>query len=158
MYLKRVFFLVLSIFILSACTNNNADQDQVLEPTGNRDLELVKLSTDDSIIDQNPSNRAKELLSNYEEVSAVRAVNHEDELLIAIDIDQHERFSLDSIERKLQKKVRENFSDLKVTLSTDQKILIELRKLEEDIQANKISNDKLKKKIKELKSLSKEQT
>ncbi len=158
MYLKRLLFLLLGLFILSACTNNNASQDQILKPTGNRDLELVKLQSK-GIVDQNPSNRAKELITEeYEEVSAVRAVNHKDDLLIAIDVDHHERFDLDDIEKNIQKQVRDQYSDLKVTLSTDQKILIELKKLEADIMNNNISNDQLKKKITELKRLSKEET
>lgn len=158
MYLKKVFLLFLGVFILTACSNNNANPDQILEPTGNRDLELVKLKSNDNI-DQNPSNRAKELISEeYDEVSAVRAVNHKDDILIAIDVDHHERFDLDDIEKKIEKQVRNQFSDLKVTLSTDQKILIELEKIEADIMNNNISNDQLKKKITKLKSLSKEQT
>ncbi|MEI3604884.1 YhcN/YlaJ family sporulation lipoprotein [Pseudogracilibacillus sp. SE30717A] len=155
MYLKRI-IIIISIFILTACANN-IQKDPTFEPTGNRDLELVKLSSKE-IMDQNPSNRAKELLSQYAEISGVRAVNDKNELLIGVDIDHHERFSLDNMESELRKKIKENFSDLKVTLSTDQKILLELEKLEEDIRNKKVSNDELRKKIKELKSLSKEET
>ncbi len=155
MTLKRILFLV-SIIILSACTNN-MQKDPTFEPTGNRDMELVKLSSKE-VMDQNPSNRAKELLSKYTEISAVRAVNDKEELLVGVEVDHHERFSLDNIESELRKKIKENFSDLKVTLSTDQKILLELEKLESDIRDNKVSNDELKKKIQELKSLSQEET
>ena len=74
MYLKRVFFLVVSIFIIAACTNETQKDPTFLPNDNNRDLELVKLSSD-GIISQNPSNQAKEILSNYEEVSGVRAAN-----------------------------------------------------------------------------------
>lgn len=155
MYLKRVFFVIISILILSACTNNQ--NDNALEPTGDRDLELVKLSSN-GVADQNASNLAKEILSNDEEISEVRAVNHDNDLLIAINVDHHERFALDTIESELRKKINKNFSDMKVTLSTDQKILIELEQLENDIQGNDISKKQLKDRVKKLKSLSKEQT
>src|SRR5699024_1820588 len=156
MDLKKVFFLIATVFIVSACTQD-AQKDPTFEPGGNRDLELVKLATDE-VYDQNPSNRSKEILSNYEEVSGIRAVNDKDNLLIGVDIDHHERFSLDNMESELQKKIRKNFSDLKVTLSTYQKILLEVEKLEKQIRANEVTNDELKKKIADLVSLSKEQT
>lgn len=147
---------LLSMFVLTACMNN--DNEQSLQPTGkNRDLELIKLSST-GVTDQQVANQAKEILSHYEEITSVRAVNAGGHLLIAIDIEHYERFELDNIEHDLQKEIKKNFKNMKVTLSTDQKILLELKQLEEDIEAQSIHTDDLKKRVKELVDLSKEQT
>src|SRR5699024_8006603 len=98
--------------------------------------ELTKLSVR-GVTDQQPSDQAKEFLSHFEEISGVRAVNHDGEIVIAVDVHHHDRFSLDNIEEALRKDVRQNFSNMKVTLSTDQKIFIELKQLEEDILSQK---------------------
>ena len=47
---------------------------------------------------------------------------------------------------------------MKVTLSTDQKILLELKKLENEIENRSINHEELKKRVKKLVKLSKEQT
>lgn len=148
--------LIVSIFTLTGCMNNNDEQS--LQRTGdNQNLELIKLQSA-GINDQQAANQAKQIISEYEEVTHVRAVNAGEHLLIAIDVEHFERFELDEIERDLQEKVKKNFSNMKVTLSTDQKILLELEKLENQIETQRIDHDKLEKKVKELVSLSKEQT
>src|SRR5699024_2331017 len=105
-----------------------------------------------------PSIRAKEIVSNYEEVSGIRAGNDKDSLVIGVDMDDDERFSSDNMESEWQKKIREKFSDVKVTLSSDQKILLEVEKMEKQIRANEVTNDELQKKSADLVSLYKEQT
>lgn len=143
--------------MLVGCMNNN--EKFSLEPTnnGNDQLELSKLASN-SNIDQQPANDAKQIVSQYDEVSHVRAVNYDNNLLIALDVDHLKRFDLDDIEKKVQNEIKRNFSTMKITLSTDQKILIELRKLEKAIQANDISEEQVKKRLDKLKKLSNEET
>ena len=146
----------LSILLLAACMNNGGEES--LKPSGeNQDLELMKLSST-GMNDQQASNQAKEILSEYEEITAVRAVNAGEHLLIAIEVEHFERFDLDNIERDLRKKVKRNFRDMKVTLSTDQKILLELEELENEIENRTMNHEQLKKRVKKLVDLSKEQT
>jgi len=153
---KKLVLIYLSVLVLSACMNNTNNQS--LQPTGdNRDLELIKLSAV-GVNDQQASNQAKEYLSHYEEMTAIRAVNAGGHLLIAIDVEHFERFDLDNIERDLRKDLKDNFSNMKVTLSTDQKILLELERLETEIENQTINSEELKKEVQELVSLSKEQT
>lgn len=151
--LKKLFFGVCLILLLIACTNN----DTLKQSKGNDSLELTKLSAR-GITDQQPSDQAKEFLSHYDEVANVRAVNHDGELVVAVDVKHHDRFSLDSIEKNLRQDVRENFSNMKITLSTDEKIFIELKQLEEDILAQNIAKDDIKKRLKKIRKLSKEET
>jgi len=154
---KRILLLFITVCLLTSigCTNKN--REQVLEPTGNQPIELVKLKSD-GVADQNASNQAKEIVSRYEEIAGVRAVNYDNQLIVAIDVDHLERFNLKKIEKELREKINESFSDMIVTLSTDRKILIELEKIEKEIQAKSISKEELKKQIEHLKKLSKEQT
>jgi|SRR5699024_9405114 len=140
-------------FLLVACSN----QDPIWKSQSNDSLELTKLSSR-GITDQQPSDQAKEFLSHYEEVSGVRAVNHDGQLVVAIDVHHHDRFSLDDIEKELRKDVKRNFSDINITLSSDQKIFIELKQLEEDILSENISEDEVNKRLNKIKKLSKEET
>lgn len=155
--MKRHLLLFISIclFVSIGCTNKN--REQILEPTGDQPIELLKLKSN-SVADQNASNQAKEIVSKYEEVAGVRAINYDNQLIVAIDVDHLDRFNLSEIEKELRKKINDSFSDMIVTVSTDQKIIIELEKLEKQIQAKSISEKELKKKMNDIKKLSKEQT
>lgn len=141
------------LLLFVACANNS----QMSKRDGNDSLELTKLSAR-GVTDQQPSDQAKEFLSHYDEVAGVRAVNHDGQLVVAVDIKHHDRFSLDEIEKSLRKDVRENFSHMKITLSTDEKIFIELKQLEQDILAENVAKDDIKKRLKKIKKLSKEET
>lgn len=151
--MKKWFIGVCLTLMLIGCANNDA----LRQSDGDDSLELTKLSVR-GVTDQQPSDQAKEFLSHYEEVAGVRAVNHEGQLLIAVDVKHHDRFSLDTIEKDLRKDVRENFSNMKITLSTDKKIFIELKQLEEDMLAQNVTEDDIKNRLKKIKKLSKEET
>jgi|SRR5690625_205504 len=151
--MKKWLFISCFILFIVGCTNN----ETTLIPSGDDSLELTKLAND-GITDQQPANQAKQFLSEYEEVSAVRAVNHDNQLVVAVDIFHHDRFSLNKLEKQLTKDIKKNFSDMHVTLSTDQKILLELKRLENDITANAVKKDEIKKRLHKIKKLSREET
>lgn len=155
MNVKQIIFIIGIVLLFTGCMKN--DRGLSLGPNGNESPELVKLSARGDM-DQQPSNQAKQIISNYEEVTGVRAVNHDNQLVVAVEIDHGDRFRLDDIERELKKEIKRNFSKMTVTLSTDQKLLLELRNLENDIQANNISKNAIKKRLHELKKLSEEET
>lgn len=152
---KKPLFLVCTLLIFTGCMNN--DNNLSLEPDGDRSLELTKLSSGGEF-HQQAANQAKGIISNYEEITGVRAVNYEDELLIAVDVDHLDRFVLDDIENEVKKNVKQNFAQMQITVSTDQKIYIELEDLEQALQANNISKDNFKKRFDKIKKLSKEET
>lgn len=152
---RCIFFVIISLLFLVGCSTKN--EDSTLRPTDDQPLELTKLSTQ-GITDQQPSIQAKQLLSQFPEVSQVRAINVGDDLFVAVNIRQQDRFSLDKIESDLRKKVIKQHSNKNVTLSTDQKFIIELEKLERKIDKKEMSKEKLQKKVDKLKKLSKEET
>jgi len=152
-WLLPLISMMLLIFMLASCTK----QDPTYEPTNNPGLELTKLS-DKGITDQQPADEAKQLLSQYEEVSGVRAVNHNGQLLVAIDINHGDRFSLKHLEKKFRGKIEQNFPEMKVTVSTDQKLLFELKELENEIANESISKKEINDRMKKLRKLMKEKT
>lgn len=148
--------VIISLFSLIGCANND-DTKTPLEQINNHSPELMKLSTQ-GVTEQRISNQAKQSISKHPEVSEVRAINVNNDLFIAIDIRQRDRFSLDKIEKKLKKKIDREFPKMTVTLSTDQKFIIEVEKLEKQIDKNELNKDTLQKRVDKLKKLSKEET
>lgn len=147
--------VMISLLFLIGCSNKN--DDSALKPSNDQPLELTKLSTQ-GVTDQQPSNQAKHFLSQFPEVSQVRAVNVGGDLFVAVNIRQRDRFSLDKIESDLRKKIIEEQPNMDVTLSTDKKFIVELEKLEKQIDKKELSKEKLQKKVDKLKKLSKEET
>lgn len=148
---KRI-FLIFSLFVLMlfGCGTNQDTK------TSDQQVEFTKLST--GLIDQSPSNQAKELISEHEAVTNVKAINSSDQLLIAVEIDHMKRFRLKEIEKELHKKMKKTFDDYKVELSMDKKIVLELEELENKIKNNAIKKEKLNKEIDRIIKLSHEKT
>lgn len=153
-YQKTILITILSLLFITGCTNNSSN---TLTPTEQPNLELTKLSTNNKA-DQNAANEAKEIISHFEEVSGVRAINHNKQLLIAIEVNHIDRFNLKDIEKELQKKANSSFENMEVTLSTDKKLFIELKKLEIKLTNDSISEKELSEEINKLKALMKEET
>ncbi|HLS67014.1 MAG TPA: YhcN/YlaJ family sporulation lipoprotein [Pseudogracilibacillus sp.] len=147
--------LIVALLTITACMNKT--NESAFEPVRNDDLELTKLSSY-GIYDQNPANKAKDMLSKHDGVSRLRAVNDRNDLVIGVGVRQHKRFSLKEIENEMRKELNEYFSDLEVTISTDKKILLELKKLEEAIENDELTNEQLEEKLTKIKRLSKEET
>ncbi|WP_053074927.1 hypothetical protein [Ornithinibacillus californiensis] len=107
---------------------------------------------------QHFSNEAKQTLSQKEDITKVVAVNTDKLLVIAIEVPHHERFNLKKVNKDLSKEMDEKFKDLTVELTTDKKIVLELEKLEGQLRKNEISKKELKKQLKHISKLLKEQT
>lgn len=154
MQLYRIIFTLGLLFLLIGC-NTDATEDS----TGNKDnnIELTKIAANHPV-DQQPSNQAKEALSQQEGLTSVKAVNNSEKLLIAIDTKHHERFRLAKTRKQLTKDMKRQFSNMEVEFSTDKKINLELEKLENQILKGSISKKKLDKKIDQLIKLAKEKT
>ncbi|MBR3120424.1 MULTISPECIES: hypothetical protein [Oceanobacillus] len=153
MYKKSFVLYVGFVILLTACGN-----DLSMEPADNNEkIDLTKISNE-TLISQQPSNKAKDLLRKHDEIITVKAVNTDETMLIAIEIEHMKRLELAKIQKQYQKEMKKQFKDLDVELSTDKKIIIELNKLEKQIINAEIQNKELKKKLKQIVKLSKEQT
>jgi hypothetical protein len=152
MPLFRLLIITGLIFALAGCSTDKTQQAESPDQ-----IELTKINTNQTV-DQRPANTAKNILANYDDITAVKAANTSETLLIAIEIKHSRRFSLQKTEKALQKKMKKEFPDMDVVFSTDKKINMELEQIEQDMKANKLSGQTLKKRIEHLISLSKEET
>ncbi|MFU2016713.1 YhcN/YlaJ family sporulation lipoprotein [Peribacillus butanolivorans] len=148
--LKTSLFLITVIGFVSGCSGNSNQIDN------NKNLNISKVHTS-SPIDQSVANQAKDRLLADDEVSDVKAVNSDKELLVAVKVDNFDRFRLKSIEKQAKSDFENMFPDYKVLVSTDQKMFLELDQLEQKLEKDKTKMDSLKKDFKRIKSLMKEQ-
>jgi len=149
-------FIIIFISVIAGCITN----ESVLEParTPNNEINLMKISKENRL-DQHISNQAKDSMRKYAEITTAKAVNTDQKMLMAVEVDHNERFNLAKIRNQLQKEIEEQFSHITVEFSTDKKIIIELDKLEKQIQKDSTySPQKLEKELDKLIGLSKEQT
>ncbi|MGE7767612.1 YhcN/YlaJ family sporulation lipoprotein [Peribacillus sp. NPDC096540] len=148
--LKRFLFLITVIGFVSGCSGNSNQIDN------NKNLNISKVHTS-SPIEQSVANQAKDKLLAEEEVSDVKAVNSDKELLVAVKVDNFDRFRLKNIKKQAQSDLENMFPDYKILISTDQKMFLELDQLEQKLEKDKTKMDSLKKDFKRIKSLIKEQ-
>ncbi|MFC0275073.1 hypothetical protein ACFFIX_27720, partial [Metabacillus herbersteinensis] len=97
--MKRVkigLFLIAVIGLSSGCAGNQNEFTN-----NNDDANIVKVHTSKPI-DQSLANEAKEKVIKEEEISGVKAVNTDKELLLAVKVDQFDRFRLKKIEKKVK--------------------------------------------------------
>lgn len=154
--MKRFLFIIVSLLIITSCqqeprTNQHNQENKSL------DVDLTKLSTQ-LPIDQTFANEAKDYLKNMEDLTAIQAVNTNDQMMITIEIEYLKRFQLEKTRKDIEKQMKDTFPDLEVFVSTDQKIILELEQIEQALQQNNLTEKQLEKKIKELMNLAKEQT
>ena len=97
--------------------------------------------------------KAEQVFENDDRLISTIAIFHEKEILSGVTVKTFSRFNKAKIEKELTKKLEEIYEDFEVTVSADSKIILETKKL---LELEK--KDKLPKKIKELKTLAKEET
>lgn len=148
----RIFHFILLLLLIAGCGSNSTTHST------NDQVEFAKLSTNKESIEQQKSNQAKEILSTHDGLTNVYAVNSDKKLIVAFEIDHTKRFQLKNYEKKITKKIKKEFPKMDVNVSTDQKIVIEVDQLEQEIASGSISKKELNKKIKQLIKLSKEET
>lgn len=139
------------LFFLIGCQATSMEQPNDEEPS------YTKLSTQNEF-DQQLSNQVKEYLKDNKDLTSVQAVNDEEKILITFEIPHMKRFKLADIRKELKKDIKEKFQIKKVEVSTDQKVILELDKLEEEIQDKSVNKNELKKELKRIIKLSKKQT
>ncbi|KAB2495589.1 YhcN/YlaJ family sporulation lipoprotein [Priestia endophytica] len=149
--LKVCLFLIVLFLFGSGCTGN---QEQSAKE--NQDTNIVKVHTNNPI-GQSVANQVKEKTIKREEVTGVKAVNTDKELLVALKVKQFDRFQLKNIKKKVKSDLEKMYPDHKVFVSTDQKIYLELEQLEQKLQKDQPKKKILNKEFDEIKSLMKEQ-
>ncbi len=85
-------------------------------------------------------------------------MNTDKELLVAIKVENFNRFRLKTIEKTVKSDLEKIYPNHKVVVSSDKKMFWELEKIEQRLQKNNTNKKSLKKDLKKLKSLIKEKT
>lgn len=130
--LQTVLLLMLSIFILSGCT----DKEKFIvygSPQTEAELERV--------------------LKEEDYVEKTTVLQHDDKMLVAVQIKPWDKWKKAKLEKKLQKKFDKLYPNKEVFVSADYKIYYEANKAKKD----KLEGEKISDKIKELKKLAKEE-
>jgi Sporulation lipoprotein YhcN/YlaJ (Spore_YhcN_YlaJ) len=149
----KIFILLLTIIGLGSGCNEN--QNQLGD--NNKDLSISQVHTSKPI-DQSVANHAKEKMITKDEITDVRSVNTDKELLAAIKVENFNRFRLKKIEKAVKSDLEKMYPNHKVVVSADKKMFWELEKIEQRLQKNNTNKKSLKKDLKKLESLLKEQT
>jgi len=150
-------FFKQTVLVLSLClliTGCSAGQQT---ESGDKNVNVRHISIQNPI-NQNISNDIKDQLKKHEEITTIRAVNTPKTAVIAVEIDHMKRFKLADYRKTYKKEIETAYPNLKIELSTDQKLIKELDALEKKVKNNHISHKQLEKEVKHLVSLMKEQT
>lgn len=145
-----VLHIVIILMMATGCNmaNNNKEENNLtIKNVSNQDMNHVNMTSE-----------IEKLLMKEKEVSDVKVFDTDNEIFIAAEIKQMDRFRIKEIEKKLNKILNDKYSNHNVTLSTDKKMFLELEKLEQKSRNTNMSNKELEKEIKRIKSLSEELT
>lgn len=130
--LQTVLLLLLSISLLSGCT----DKEKFIvygSPQNEEEIENVLKK------------------ENYIEKTTV--IQHDDKMLVTVQIKPWDKWKKAKLETKLQKKLDELYPDKEVFVSADYKIFYEANKIKKE----GLKDEKISDKITELKKLAKEE-
>ena len=145
---------IIMYLLLSGCANNSTTENTGTE----MDEEKYSIIHTTSSHSQSPANELKNHIKNRDEFTDIYAVNTDSQVLIAITPKHHERFRLADFRKELEKDIKDRIDPLEIELSTDKKIAIELKDLEEKLEKKSISKKQLEKEFKRILKLSKEET
>ncbi|WP_026677812.1 YhcN/YlaJ family sporulation lipoprotein [Fictibacillus gelatini] len=138
-YLYTLFFVFSLIGGISGCTDQNKEQ-------------LKTSNIHVSSTSQKPSNTAKEAIKNMEEVQAVKAVNSDKEVYVAVKVDHFDRFRLKKLLKTIKSKVQKQVRGKEVYVSADKKIYMLLSDLENLIRTKNPGEKTIESKLKVIKS------
>lgn len=153
MQMKIRIILFLFIILLYGCSNNPLTEDTAPDTT---DKQFSVLRTK-SAIEQSPSNQAKKYINNQNDFNEMYAVNTDSVIIIGVDPKHRERFQLKDFRESIEKDLHDKINSRKLEISTDKKIVLELKQLEERIQSDNISEKELEKELDRIIKLSKDQ-
>lgn len=129
--MKKIVYVLLLLFLMAACS-----------------------SPEYKVYSDGDTSKLEELLKEQDKIVGYQSVMDNDDVLVAIDIARLKRFQKVKIEDEVKKEIEKEFPDKEVIVTGDIKIKWEIEK----IMNKEKKNEKLKKAIEEIKTLSKEET
>lgn len=140
--------LFLAFMIVTGCQQN-------AEETENP---ILTQTSSQKPVNQSIANEAVRRTLEREEVTKANGVNSDKLLIVAFDVEHFERFNIRKIEKKIQSKLKKDFTDVKVKVTYDEKIMQEIEQLQVKIHEGDMSEKKLKKELSRIKKLMNEKT
>lgn len=144
----KIFLSLVVMMSLAGCM-----EQKTKEPDQKPSVTNVQSKT---LVSQSPSVIAREEIKKRKDVSNVKAVNTEKELLVALEIEQFDRLHIKKTVKEVKSKLKKTFPNHKIEVTADSKIFLEIDKLQSKIEKNKLDTKSLKKEHKDLKKLMKE--
>lgn len=141
----KILLSLVVMMSLAGCTDQNAKESDPKPSVTN-----VHSKT---LVSQSPSVTAREEIKKRRDVSNVKAVNTEKELLVALEIEQFDRLHIKKTVKEVKSELKKNFPNYKIEVTADSKIFLELDKLQTKMKKDKLDNKTLKKEHKDLKKL-----
>ncbi|RYG73996.1 hypothetical protein EU245_03775 [Lentibacillus lipolyticus] len=151
----KAFRLMLALGIICILISCSADNNKPNTQSGETEFKKITASDTSS---QSISNQAKEKLKKREGITSIYAVNTDKKLVIAFEIKHHKRFQLASTRKDVHKQMEKAFPDYEAEVSTDKRIVLDLKELEKKVDKGKLSKKQLKKEMKQLVQLMKDKT
>lgn len=141
----KILLSLVVMMSLAGCTDQNAKESDPKPSVTNVHSKTV--------VSQSPSVTAREEIKKRKDVSNVKAVNTEKELLVALEIEQFDRLHIKKTVKEVKSKLKKTIPNHKVEVTADSKIFLEIDKLQSKIEKNKLNTKTLKKELKDLKKL-----
>lgn len=147
-YIIGVCFIIIQ---LSGCSTVNRNENSMLsqtdpEPIAVKDEDIEKVK------------KIKDTVLSFDEIYETAVVLGKEDCLVAIKVHHLKRFRMKAIEKKLKKKLKEQFPKDKFTVSSDYKIFLESVRLKNRVEQENWSEEQKEKRLQEIIKLSQEQT
>ncbi|WP_017471723.1 hypothetical protein [Amphibacillus jilinensis] len=134
----------LLLIFVTACTNGQALDQRSPEPFG------VK-QTNYAGYQQQPLNQL--IIDRFEDIIEVTSVMNDEELLMAIKVDQVAQFNEQTIAEEVESFIKESDQNMKPKVSSDLKVFVEIDRLKYDLADQNLSKQEYDKAFKNLKKL-----
>lgn len=145
--------LFLLAIVMSACTDRSTTSSN--EQTDESEISITQTAMN---YGQDTSEQVERLLAKEHEFNEIIAVNSDEWIVIAIDPKHHDRFRLKDLRKSLKDTVEQSFKNYEIELSTDLKIILELRELKLQLNEQNITKEDLQKELERIQKLANEQT
>lgn len=147
--LIKTFFILLFIFVLTSCKSPQATKQAEGE-------HIQRLSTIEQEMNQTVAEQVKKLISEHKSVTNVYAVNTFDSLVVAFELSPFARLRMHKISKQFTEQIKQMYPMFEPTISTDQKIVWELKKIEQKIKEQNATVDEIQLDIKRIIKLAKD--
>ena len=146
MIIVRLISIYLGSVLLFGCVDQSKPDPNQQNETQNNDIQMTKIThTQENA--QNTANKIKDMFASDQDITILSVANASKDIIIAFDVAHYKRLGLQTKQETIQGAVEEAFPNYNVTVSTDQKVLIELEKLEQAIENQELSKDDIEKKV-----------